>query len=66
MSRFTWQNEPDLLNVQNFTPAGFQKNKIYAKKSVKFVKILIPTKLPIRLNIIYSTVFNIRLYKTAT
>ena len=33
------QAQPDLLNVQSFTPAGFQENKSYAKKQVNFVKI---------------------------
>ena len=34
----------DLLNVQNFTPTGFEENKIYSKKCVNFTKIYIATK----------------------
>ena len=33
--------DPDLLNVQNLTPTGFKRYKIYAKKCLNFVKILI-------------------------
>ena len=39
-----WGTVSDLLNVKNFTPAGFEENKTYLKKSAKFVQKLIATK----------------------
>ena len=42
----------ELLNVLNFTPAGFEEDKIYPKKCMNFVKIEIATKWRIYSNIL--------------
>ena len=57
---------PDLLNVQNFTPTGFQENKIYAKKCINFTKFKLRQNGVCNQIYFNNAVFNIRLYKTAS